>query len=112
VYFARCTGSDTLPIFYPRRTGADSTRRFFTDWAWACVGGVPTGTIAPGASVTVSVPFGSIDQPNMQPPLKPEDMIGEFRVVFLLCNAPVSDSDRCAAAPVQTEQSNAFSVHY
>src|SRR5262245_19516434 len=48
VYFARCDNHSTLPMFSVRRTGPDSLRRMFVDWAWACVGGVPTGVIEAG----------------------------------------------------------------
>lgn len=112
VYFARCGGRDTLPMFSIGRTGTDSLRRHFIDWAWACVGGVPTGVLAPGLSVTVRVPLGSIDQPNMQPPLRPEDLVGQFRVELSLCASNVSDSDSCTPVPQAARRSNAFVVHY
>jgi hypothetical protein len=112
VYFARCTPADARPMFSVRRTGADSTRTFFTDWAWACVGGVPTGKIDPGASVAVRVPFGSVDQPAMQPPLKAGDLAGTFRIVLSLCRDFVSDSDACAPVGDAERISNAFVVSY
>jgi len=99
-------------MFSIGRTGTDSLRRHFIDWAWACVGGVPTGVLAPGLSVTVRVPLGSIDQPNMQPPLRPEDLVGQFRVALSLCASNVSDSDSCTPVPQAARRSNAFVVHY
>jgi hypothetical protein len=112
VYFARCNGTSTGPMFGLRRTGPDSTRRFFTDWAWACVGGVPTGTIQPGDSVVVRVRVGSVDQPAMQPPLQPGDLIGDLRIDLALCVRPSSDSDFCSAPPQNQRSSNAFNVRY
>jgi hypothetical protein len=112
VYFARCTGQDPLPMFFIRRTGPDSTRSFFIDWGWACVGRVPTGIHAPGDSVTVIAPFGSVDQPFMQPPLRPEELVGTFRIQPKLCNKPTADSDHCEASPWESRISNAFTVRY
>lgn len=112
VYFKRCGGSDTLPMFGIARTGADSASSFFSDWAWACVGLVPTGTLAPGQSVTVRVQFGSVDQPNMQPPLRPEQLVGLFRIELALCETYSADSDRCVAPALAERRSNAFLVHY
>lgn len=112
VYFARCGGRDTYPMFGIARTGADSLRRYFSDWAWACVGGVTNGMLAPGMSMTVRVTLGSVDQPSMQPPLRAEDMIGQFRVELSLCASRVSDSERCTPVPQAARRSNAFVVHY
>jgi hypothetical protein len=112
VYFARCGSQATTPMYDLRRTGPDSTARLFIDWAWGCSGGGPTGSIAPGASVTVRVPVGSIDQPRMTPPLMPENLVGTMRVVFSICKAYVSDSDYCTGAPDAERQSNAFLVVY
>jgi hypothetical protein len=112
VYFKRCNSTSSTPMFGIARTGPDSTRAFFADWAWACVGGVPTGAIAPGERVTVQVSFGSVDQPNMQPPLKPEDMVGTFRIHLILCSKFSGDSDYCEVMPRDQRQSNAFVVHY
>ena len=112
IYFERCGGRDSLPIYDIGRTGPDSLRRFFIDWAWACAGGVANGELRPGMSVTVRVPLGSIDQPNMTPPLRPEDLIGEFRVELALCASGVSDSLRCTPMPHSERRSNAFMVHY
>ncbi len=112
VSFKRCMPGDTLPMFDLARTGPDSMRTFFTDWAWACVGGVPTGVIAPGRSVTVKVPFGSFPQPNMQPPLQLKWLEGTFRIYLSLCRTAVSDSDYCELLPREERQSNAFLVHF
>jgi len=112
VYFPRCTRNFAYPMYKLRRTGADSTRRLFTDWAFACVGGVPTGTIPPGDSVVIRVRVGSIDQPTMYPPLRPGDLIGDLRVELELCDHPSSDSDSCELAPQAKRSSNAFNVRY
>lgn len=112
VYFARCNRQSTVPMFGIRRTGADSTRVLFSDFAWACVGGVPTGEIAPGVSVTVRVPVGSVDQAAMQPPLKPEHLVGLMRVTLSLCRQYSADSDYCDPVSDAQRISNAFLVTY
>ena len=112
VYFARCNGESQTPMFGIRRTGPDSSKALFSDFAWACVGGVPTGQILPGGSATVRVPVGSVDQPAMQPPLKAEELVGLMRVTFLLCRSYSADSDYCDAVPEGQRISNAFLVTY
>jgi hypothetical protein len=112
VYYRRCGGRDTLPMFDVGRSGPDSLRRLFVDFAWACVGGVPTGVIPPGRSITVRVPLGSVDQPNMQPAMQPQDLVGELRVELELCADGMADSDRCTLLPAVARRSNPFIVHY
>lgn len=112
IYFARCDRNSALPMFGVRRTGPDSTATLFHDWAWACVGGVPTGEILPGATISVRVPVGSMDQPNMYPPLKPEELVGLMRVEISFCKSYSSDSDYCDPLPQAQRSSNAFLVTY
>ena len=112
VYFARCNRESTVPMYSIRRTGADSSRTFFTDIFWACVGGVPTGQIAPGDSTMVRVILGSLDQPTMTPPLKPEDLVGLMRVELTLCRTFTADSDYCDPVLAPQRVSNAFLVSY
>jgi hypothetical protein len=112
VYFARCNADSQTPMFGIRRTGPDSTKVLFSDFAWACVGGVPTGRIPPGGQTTVRVPVGSVDQPAMQPPLKPEQLVGLMRVNLLLCRSYSADSDDCDAMPEMERVSNTFLVKY
>ena len=112
LYFMRCNRQSTTPMSNIRRTGADSTRAFFSDFAWACVGGVPAGQLLPGDSTTVRMPLGSMDQPAMQPPLKTEDLVGLMRIDFLLCSSYVADSDECHGMPQSQRTSNAFLVTY
>jgi hypothetical protein len=112
VYYPRCGPGIAGPMFGYRRTGADSTRELFTDTAWACVGGMPTGVIPPGDSVVVRVRLGAYDQPDMNPPLRPEDIVGTMRVELELCARPTSSSEDCERAPQAARQSNAFVVRY
>ena len=112
VSFARCMPSDTLPLFSLRRTGADSSRELFVDWAWACVGGASSGVLAPGADIAVRVPLGTVDQPRMRPPLQLEWLVGRMRIELLLCEQPVTDSDDCVPLPQGRRQSNAFEVRF
>ncbi len=111
VSFVRCHPNDTLPLFGVRRTGADSTRPLFRDQFWSCLV-APTGSIGSGAEVTVRVPLGSVDQPDMQPPLQPEWLVGQMRVVLKLCEAPVADGHDCVLLPQARRQSNAFEVRF
>lgn len=112
VYYARCSSTDRGPMWGLRRTGPDSTRNFFTSYAWGCVGAVPTGEIKPGDSVSVRVTLGSLDELNMNPPLKAEDIIGTLRVFLELCAGYPTDSDNCVLLPESLRQSNAFLVRY
>lgn len=113
VYYARCgVGSHDGPMFGYRRTGPDSARALFTDSAWGCVGGVPTGEIAPGDSVTVHVRLGALHQPNMTPPLRREDIVGQMRVTLELCARFARDSDDCDLVAASARQSNAFDVRF
>ena len=112
LYFARCNNESRTPMFGFGRTGPDSAKSLFSDFAWACVGGVPTGQIPPGATTTVRVPLGSMDQPTMQPPLKPEQLVGLMRVTLMLCRHYSADSDDCDAIPQRGRISNAFLVTY
>lgn len=112
VYFARCGGQSQTPMYDVVRTGADSTRRLFIDWAWACVGGVPTGAISAGDSVSIRAWVGSVDQPNMRPALDPQDLVGLMRIRLGLCRRPAADSDYCESLPAAERESNAFLVSY
>ena len=112
IYFKRCMPRDSTPMFRLGRTGPDSTRPFFVDWAWACVGGVSTGVLQPGQSVTIRARVGSVDQPSMQPPLRPHELVGLLRIRLSLCARFVEDSDYCDELPHPHGRSNAFLVHY
>jgi hypothetical protein len=112
IYFARCNRGSTTPMFVLRRTGSDSARVLFSDLAWACVGGVPTGSIAAGDSVIVNVPVGSLDERAKQPPLMPEHIVGLLRIELSLCQKHSADSDYCARVPQAQSSSNAFLVTY
>ena len=111
VYYRRCGIASTSPMFDLRLTGPDSTRTdVFTGVAWACVGGVPTGSLTPGEQVTIRVPFGGPDQPRAQPPITPERYTGRFRILLGLCVRYEADSDACERVPDRARQSNAFEI--
>jgi hypothetical protein len=95
-----------------RRTGEDSTARSFVLAVWACVGGVPTGRIPPGGSLSARVSLGSTDSPHAQPPIAPEERVGRYRIEFALCAQPAGDSDDCEALPQAARESNAFEVRF
>ena len=112
VYYRRCTRDSPGTMYGLRRTGEDSTARSFVAAVWACVGGVPTGRIPPGGSLSARVSLGSTDSPNAQPPIAPEERVGRFRIEFALCTQPTQDSDDCEALPQAARESNAFDLHF
>jgi hypothetical protein len=109
VYYARCTSNHNGPMFYVYRALPD-TSMHFVGWGWACVGGVPTGELAAGDSLTVRVWLGSLDQPHAQPPVTMEQRVGLLRVVLQLCASYNDDSDFCRALPLVDRRSNVFRV--
>jgi hypothetical protein len=113
IYYHRCQGLDRSPIFWVRRAGTDSTRQSFSDMGWGCGGGVPLGVLARGDSLVVRAPLGTVDQPQMEPPLRPEWLVGQFRVVLELCAPPAADNPtRCIPLPDIERVSQPFEVRY
>jgi hypothetical protein len=112
LHFARCRPESTVPTFSIGRVGPDSTAPYFHPFIYDCVGGAATGRVAPGASLTVIVPLGSPDQPQMQPPLTPAMLVGTLRVTVGLCRTAEADSDYCNRLPLAASQSHVFEVRY
>jgi hypothetical protein len=112
VYFVRCTSKDSLPTFSVRRTGADSTRMLLAGRVWNCPGGAATGSLPPGAAITVRVWVGSADQPRMQPPFQRGWLVGLMRVELDLCRSFATASADCDPLPQAERQSNAFEVGF
>jgi hypothetical protein len=112
VYYRRCTPESTGPLYDLRRTGAASTARSFVLAVRACVGGVPTGRILPGGTLSARVSLGSTDSPQAQPPITPEQRVGHFRIEFALCAEQAEDSDDCEALPQAARESNAFELRF
>ncbi len=110
VYYQRCLPESEEPIHGVRRTGPDSTARTFLGSAWACVGGVPTGRVVPGAALGARVNLGSTDSPDAQPPITPEQRVGRFRVELALCARHADDSGDCDALPQAARESNVFEL--
>ena len=110
VYYQRCMPDLPGPIYGVRRTGPDSTARAFVGGVWACVGGVPTGRVRPGGTLSAEVWLGSTDSPNAQPPIAVGERVGQFRIEFALCAAYAESSDNCAPLPTAARESNAFEV--
>lgn len=110
IAYARCGPQSTTPMWSVVRTGPDSTAKSSIVSAWGCVGGVPTGLIAPGDSVTMLVWLGSTTSPNANPPIQPSERVGRFRVRLTLCTRPVAESGYCDLLPQAQRQSNAFDV--
>jgi hypothetical protein len=111
VYFNRCTDEYDTPIFWFFRVGPDSTRTFFVDWRWPCVGSVPAGVIQPGEHITVTARFGSYAQPFMQPPLLLEHLVGRLRIYLSLCAQP-AEIEPCQPLPFEERLTNAFEIGY
>ena len=112
VYYMRCLPSDKGPMYGYHRTGPDSARSLFSNIAWACVGGVPPGALRAGDSVSVHVRLGAFDQPQMSPPLRPEEIVGQMRIWLDLCGRNGTGSADCVPLPLAQKQSNAFDVRY
>jgi hypothetical protein len=112
VFYQRCVRESTGPIYWLRRTGPDSNASAFVGGAWACVGGVPTGRVRPGETLTARVWLGSTDSPHAQPPITPAQRVGQFRIEFALCAEYADDSDECVALPAAARESNAFEVRF
>jgi hypothetical protein len=110
VYYRRCMPESTGPIFGLRRTGADSSAPAFVGSVWACVGGVHTGRIRAGGTLSARVDLGSWDSPLAQPPVTADQRAGRFRIEFALCAEDAADSDSCEAIPQPARESNAFVV--
>jgi hypothetical protein len=110
VYYQRCLGESDGPIYSIRRTGRDSTAPAVVSPVWSCVGGVPTGQVRPADELRVPVLLGSTDSPEAQPPISPEERVGQFRVEFALCSNYAADSENCTALPQPARESNAFDV--
>jgi hypothetical protein len=110
VYYARCKPESSRPMYGVRRTGPDSTAPAFVGGVWACVGGVPTGRVDPGETLSARVWLGSWDSPEAQPPITDAMRAGRFRIVFALCTSHVDDSDGCEPLPAAAAESNAFEI--
>lgn len=112
VAYERCRADAEGPIYSVVRVGPDSGERSLVGGVWACVGGVPTGLVPPRGTLTARVWLGSLKSPNAQPPDRPEDRIGTFRIHFALCSEPAADSDACVPLPERESRSNVFEIRY
>jgi hypothetical protein len=109
VYYARCDPRSTGPMYGLRRVVPD-TGFSFVGGAWACVGGVPTGMLSAGDSITVDVWLGSTDSPAAQPPITMGQRIGRFKILLELCDRPLADSDDCKLVGEDARSSNEFDL--
>ena len=112
VYYQQCMPGIQGPIYGLRRTGADSAATAFVGAVWACVGGVPTGRVRPGETLSTRVWLGSTDSPHARPPITPDQRVGRFRIEFALCTQYEADSDDCEALPQGARESNTFAVRF
>ncbi len=112
VYYQRCLPESAGPMYGVRRTGPDSTAPSFVASVWACVGGVPTGRVLPGGTLSARLSLGSTDSPQAQPPITHEQRVGRFRIEFALCTQHADDSDACEPLPQAARESNAFELQF
>ncbi len=111
VYFERCMPGDEGPVYGLRRV-TDQRTPMMMGIFWACVGGVPAGVIEPGESVVLRVWLGSADSPNADPPIRPEERIGIFRIFLLLFDRPTTNDEREDQLPEGDRRSNVFEVTF
>ena len=109
VYYARCRPDDATPTFSLVRT-SPMTAPSVVGTPWACVGGVPTGSLRPGATITIRVALGSSDSPLAQPAIQPEQRTGSFRVLLDLCVTRAAESADCVSLPESARQSEVFDL--
>ncbi|MFA5891926.1 MAG: hypothetical protein WDA27_13410 [Actinomycetota bacterium] len=112
VFFERCKSDSQGPVYRIRRVGANADRRSLVFAVWACVGGVPTGALPPGGTLTARVWLGSTKSPGASPPDEPEDRIGTFQITFELCREHAEESGKCQALPDSERVSNEFEVRF
>jgi hypothetical protein len=109
VYFDRCMPHDQKPM-YGLVPAEDRQKRPVLGMAWACVGGVPPGSVAPGDSIHIPVWLGSLNAPYSDPPTTMADRTGCFRLLLRLVRSPGKDSDRSELLPEEQRRSNIFCV--
>ncbi len=108
VHFARCMPEHTGPMYDIVR--ADTGTWSFVGEVWGCVGGVPTGTVAPGDSLVVRVALGGSESSNADPPITMAERTGLFRIVFAFCAGATADSVDCVPTPEEHRRSNVFRI--
>lgn len=111
VYFKRCRRDSDGPMYEIQRVDG-KTADALVKAVWACVGGVPTGTIRPGGSLSARVFLGSAKSPNADPPDRRENRVGTFRILFQLCRSYSEDSDYCAALDDESRRSDPFEIKF
>lgn len=111
VYFNRCLPDDSTPTHHVYRAPPNEKVSSMVGTSWGCVGGVPRGKVLPGGTLTAEVWLGSTDSPNANPPIRPEERSGRFRVVFELFSQPGTSGESKAELPLRARQSNVFDLH-
>jgi hypothetical protein len=109
VYFDRCMPHDQKPMYGLVPVEARQKRPVL-GMAWACVGGVLPGSVAPGDSILIPVWLVSADSPYSDPPITMADRTGCFRIHLRLVRSPGKDSDRSELLPEEQRRSNIFCV--
>lgn len=109
VHFARCRSEDPLPIYEIRREGPGE-RTTIIGYTRGCVGGIPTGVVAPGDSLVVPVWLGSGESPYANPPVTMAHRTGCFRIHLALVEAPAANSDYTRVVPDERRRSNVFCI--
>lgn len=114
VYFARCMPTDAFPLYWFRRTGADSMKAAEFGPAWACVGSVSPGVIEAGATLSFQLLLYARADYNGQPPPDPPARVGLFRaeLPFYRCATGVTWTQGCTLLAQPDRQTNAFDVRF
>jgi hypothetical protein len=68
--------------------------------------------IEPAESVVFRVWLGSADSPNANPPIRPEERTGVFRIFLRLFDRPTTNDDGEGLLPEGDRQSNVFEVTF
>ena len=113
VYFGRCMPNDAFPMYWFRRTGADSLKVTEFGSAWACVGGVSPGVVEPGATLSFQLLLYARADYNGQPPPNPAARVGLFRAELPLvrCTGGALGTG-CTMLAQPDRQTNAFDVRF
>ena len=110
IYYRRCLPTSATPTFSLVQTAGTTIAPSVVGAPWACVGDVPTGTLAPHATIAVRVALGSSDSPEAEPPVQPDQRTGYFRVLLDLCMTPASNSSDCDPLPSSARESEVFEL--
>jgi hypothetical protein len=107
IFYARCTPGSDVPRYSLIRPAVDSGVPIYRDEVPTCVGGVSTGKLEEGESITFSVSFTSSTESGG--PMA--ERSGRLQIVILTCQRHRSDSDHCDPRPYDNySRTNEFTL--